>query len=67
MKYFTDIWNHLPVKENIFFAEYFQKFTSLSSIVGPISAVESLGEDDNEDDCHDDENYDIKIADDKLD
>ena len=45
----------------------FKTFTSLSSIVGPISAVESLGEDDNEDDCHDDENYDIKIADEKLD
>ena len=45
----------------------FKTFTSLSSIVGPISAVESLGEDDNEDDCHDDKNYDIDIADGKMD
>ena len=45
----------------------FTTFTSLSSIVGPISAVESLGEDDNEDDCHDDKNYDIDITDDKMD
>ena len=38
--------NHLQVREGTIFAEYFfffSTFTILSSIVGPISAVESLG------------------------
>ena len=32
-------------------------------MVGPISAVESLGENDNDDDSHDDENQSVDVDD----
>ena len=43
--------------------DIFTTFTILSSMVGPISAVESLGENDNDDDSHDDENYSVDVDD----
>ena len=55
---FQKLWNISQIFGIIFqwrkiysLLNIFKTFTSLSSIVGPISAVESLGENDNEDDC----------------